>query len=200
MTTQPPPQVEQTELLPCPFCGGEARRDHDPGYRWWTTECTRCPCLMTEGGVHSAEQANEFWNRRASMQAQAPEVAEPLTVSTDSNTTMPALPKPKLRAGPIENREWFDADQMREYAQAAIAALQREVDELRADKARMDWAEANPSEFLDILLGDKDHLGLPVYLPVLPETLPTGAQKLGSVRWDMRAAIDAASKAEVPNG
>lgn len=134
------------------------------------------------------------------MQAQAPEVAEPLTVSTDSNTTMPALPKPKLRAGPIENREWFDADQMREYAQAAIAALQREVDELRADKARMDWAEANPSEFLDILLGDKDHLGLPVYLPVLPETLPTGAQKLGSVRWDMRAAIDAASKAEVPNG
>lgn len=55
---------QQDKLLPCPFCGGEALRQHDPGYGWWTTECSACNCLMTEDAIRSAAEADAAWNRR----------------------------------------------------------------------------------------------------------------------------------------
>ena len=52
-----------TELLPCPFCGGEARH-YAPGPVEHHVECTNSKCYAVTHGWSSKEQAIEAWNTR----------------------------------------------------------------------------------------------------------------------------------------
>ena len=70
------------ELLPCPFCGGEALPTAHLTYNWFAPVCRRCnargPSVKIERDSDPQEmrnlmnQADENWNRRASP-ASAPE-------------------------------------------------------------------------------------------------------------------------------
>ena len=70
------------ELLPCPFCGGEALPTAHLTYNWFAPVCRRCntrgPSVRIERDSDPQEmrnlmnQADENWNRRASP-ASAPE-------------------------------------------------------------------------------------------------------------------------------
>lgn len=48
------------ELKPCPFCGGEAKRNDDK-QNWGDIFCTNCGCHILEGDT---EKAIEAWNTR----------------------------------------------------------------------------------------------------------------------------------------
>lgn len=48
------------ELKPCPFCGGEAKRNDDM-QRWGDVYCNGCGCNMLTGNMKSAIKA---WNTR----------------------------------------------------------------------------------------------------------------------------------------
>jgi Lar family restriction alleviation protein len=53
------------ELLPCPFCGGEARIIdlEDPEYKYYQIRCSKCMCkTATHLGMEATIAA---WNRRA---------------------------------------------------------------------------------------------------------------------------------------
>lgn len=56
--------MSSPKLLPCPFCGGEARVEVVEGMRahYWV-QCRRCSAV---GGADSAteEQAAKLWNAR----------------------------------------------------------------------------------------------------------------------------------------
>ena len=64
------------ELLPCPFCGGEALPTAHLTYNWFAPVCRRCnargPSVKIERDSDPQEirnlmnQADENWNRRAS--------------------------------------------------------------------------------------------------------------------------------------
>ena len=64
------------ELLPCPFCGGEALPTAHLTYNWFAPVCGRCnargPSVKIERDSDPQEmrnlmnQADEKWNRRAS--------------------------------------------------------------------------------------------------------------------------------------
>ncbi len=64
------------ELLPCPFCGGEALPTAHLTYNWFAPMCSRCnargPSVKIERDSDPQEmrnlmnQADENWNRRAS--------------------------------------------------------------------------------------------------------------------------------------
>ena len=76
------------ELLPCPFCGGEALPTAHLTYNWFAPVCGRCnargPSVKIERDSDPQEmrnlmnQADENWNHRASP-ASAPEGWKPLT-------------------------------------------------------------------------------------------------------------------------
>lgn len=58
------------DLLPCPFCGGEALNvewvtSHDE--RGWAVACKNPECLMNQGAriLRTEAEAAEAWNRRA---------------------------------------------------------------------------------------------------------------------------------------
>ncbi|WP_075844666.1 Lar family restriction alleviation protein [Collinsella bouchesdurhonensis] len=58
------------DLLPCPFCGGEALNvewvtSHDE--RGWAVACKNSECLMNQGAriLRTEAEAAEAWNRRA---------------------------------------------------------------------------------------------------------------------------------------
>ena len=48
------------KLLPCPFCGGEAKRNDDL-QNWGDIFCADCGCHMSEGSMDKAIKA---WNQR----------------------------------------------------------------------------------------------------------------------------------------
>ena len=65
-------------LLPCPFCGGAARRSSSG--KWHGTGCSgpmKCPAHLHALMFHTPEESDAAWNRRA--QPMAPAVVEPLT-------------------------------------------------------------------------------------------------------------------------
>ena len=69
---------EQIKLIPCPFCGGEAKlwADSDYGaeeYRKYSVACTVCTCSLGDFGndnagdsiyAFSKEEAIKAWNTR----------------------------------------------------------------------------------------------------------------------------------------
>ena len=69
------------ELLPCPFCGGEALPTAHLTYNWFAPVCGRCnargPSVKIERDSDPQEmrnlmnQADENWNRRAITRAAA---------------------------------------------------------------------------------------------------------------------------------
>lgn len=89
MTTNTDTEQERAELLPCPFCGGEAFMEEHPPHKhsdWlvkmgmpeysagsFTIECVACECGM----IHeSRDGVVAAWNRRAALQSQDREDAE----------------------------------------------------------------------------------------------------------------------------
>ena len=59
------PEQDTDELLPCPFCGGEAEINHiNHCYEWfWEARCPDCGCGTD--GCDEEWRAKEMWNRRA---------------------------------------------------------------------------------------------------------------------------------------
>lgn len=123
-------------------------------------------------------------------------------MSTDSNTTMPQLPWPKLRAGPLlATQDWYDAGQMREYAQSYAEALQREVEELRkvmADSYRV--LQGNETLLLRAIRADSQG-GRFSYIQARDTAMLEATGPINETRAAL-AKISAAltAKAEVPNG
>lgn len=73
-------------LLPCPFCGGAARRSSSG--KWHGTGCSgsmKCPAHLHALMFHTPEESDAAWNRRA--QPMAPAVVEPLELSPDFTDT-----------------------------------------------------------------------------------------------------------------
>ena len=78
------------ELLPCPFCGGEALPTAHLTYNWFAPVCRRCnvrgPSVKIERDSDPQEmrnlmnQADENWNRRAS-----PNLTTPVLNETKGN-------------------------------------------------------------------------------------------------------------------
>lgn len=62
-----------TELKPCPFCGGEAKIQHEYSREsgdWYAVDCLnkKCPMeivIVTTGWRPTEAEAVEAWNRRA---------------------------------------------------------------------------------------------------------------------------------------
>ena len=54
--------MSKTELKPCPFCGGEARRYYG-GYDSHGVACKKCTAKIY--GYASKASATRAWNRRA---------------------------------------------------------------------------------------------------------------------------------------
>ncbi len=64
----------QSKLLPCPFCGGEARPTAHLDYNWFAPVCTNCgvrgPSVKIARGVDKQtmrellNKADELWNMR----------------------------------------------------------------------------------------------------------------------------------------
>lgn len=53
----------KSELLPCPFCGGEARTHYVKGYELWEVSCGQCGVELSS--YLSEADAINAWNRRA---------------------------------------------------------------------------------------------------------------------------------------
>ncbi|MBQ7220698.1 MAG: Lar family restriction alleviation protein [Synergistaceae bacterium] len=68
-----PTPLDDFELLPCPFCGGEARVEQEY-YEGWHVECTDCETrtreflaedMTAEALKEARKEAVALWNRRA---------------------------------------------------------------------------------------------------------------------------------------
>ena len=91
------------ELLPCPFCGGEALPTAHLTYNWFAPVCGRCnargPSVKIERDSDPQEmrnlmnQADENWNHRASP-ASAPELREQVEKLTKERDTEIARNRP----------------------------------------------------------------------------------------------------------
>ena len=57
------------ELLPCPFCNGEACINSEPNRVWRRVQCTGCETEQADS--HSLEEAVALWNTRAALAAPA---------------------------------------------------------------------------------------------------------------------------------
>ena len=57
------------ELLPCPFCNGEACINSEPNRVWRRVQCTGCETEQVDS--HSLEEAVALWNTRAALAAPA---------------------------------------------------------------------------------------------------------------------------------
>ena len=90
MNTQKPDAVE---LLPCPFCGGEALEIEHPPHKhhfvnWpdhpgsWTIECVKCQCGMIDD---TQENVRAAWNRRPI--APAPPTTQPSSYPMPSDVS-----------------------------------------------------------------------------------------------------------------
>jgi hypothetical protein len=68
MTPTPPYKVaDEPTLKPCPFCGGDARRNQ--AGEWFGTGCdgsTKCPAFLSGLMYRTQDEADAAWNRRAS--------------------------------------------------------------------------------------------------------------------------------------
>ena len=53
------------ELLPCPFCNGEACINSEPNRVWRRVQCTGCETEQADS--HSLEEAVALWNTRAAL-------------------------------------------------------------------------------------------------------------------------------------
>lgn len=63
IATAPKTEAEE-ELLPCPFCGGEAESQFIPSFR--NSHFVRCKiCLSSVRGYDTKDKAIAAWNRRA---------------------------------------------------------------------------------------------------------------------------------------
>ena len=79
------------ELLPCPFCGGEALPTAHLTYNWFAPVCRRCnargPSVKIERDSDPQEmrnlmnQADENWNRRASPASAPEDVIDAVTIA-----------------------------------------------------------------------------------------------------------------------
>ena len=58
--------VDEEELIPCPFCGGEPwleQTEYSSGDTWYSPQCSNCKCMWGES-YETKEEAVFVWNER----------------------------------------------------------------------------------------------------------------------------------------
>lgn len=94
---------EETELLPCPFCGGKAHFDHDDnGWNW--IECGKCQC-STNARTHAIDDCkpllSEQWNKRVPLEVVAYANRDELDNMLDDRTATVAGVRDGWRKTPL---------------------------------------------------------------------------------------------------
>ena len=111
--TRPMTRERLDELLPCPFCGGEAAlRQGAPGC--WFGQCMTCQAASDDCG---RDRAIELWNRRPSQPAEG-----------ELREIFDSVPLPHHYALSREepSRRLWDEEDMRDYAFAAMRRVSRQ--------------------------------------------------------------------------
>lgn len=109
-------QGKPRELLPCPFCGGDAGIVTED--RTWI-ECLDCPSSISSGPFDTDSEAIDAWNTRAVLEGFA---------------LVPIKATPEIRAAlRLGSRKDYPSDEMCNVRwAAAIAALRAEVEALKS--------------------------------------------------------------------
>lgn len=105
--------TENTQLLPCPFCGREPKlHEHHEGPGEWFVICGHCDLIREQGWCVPRDEAIAAWNTRISHSL-------PGDVGMRAESIMNAvLDLPFANTAPIE---WDDADW--HHVRRALAAL-----------------------------------------------------------------------------
>lgn len=149
-------KTPEVELLPCPFCGSTAEfgrvNDAEMGdFGGEFIQCTNHGCatssmLIFPTMADATPLLVEKWNRRAADRALRQgdagmlELPEPAGIVMGFTEEGQALVDHACE-GPIpsleENQAIYTADQVQEYAQAALAAKDADISKLRNDAERL---------------------------------------------------------------
>lgn len=111
--------VENDDLKPCPFCGGEELvRKINCSHTFYWIECDNCGCSV-DGG-NSKEIAIEAWNTRAALTAPIPQA-----VSDDMQSVKNYLEHARQL---LNEDEWQNADGLIANALARLQSAPQPVD------------------------------------------------------------------------
>ena len=55
---------EKAELLPCPFCGGQAKSKISQDEMWAIVECQNDHCAVKQFAYKNMDKAVKLWNTR----------------------------------------------------------------------------------------------------------------------------------------
>lgn len=99
--------VGETELLPCPFCDGEARSfktDIHPGYQTSSVKCRTCGAATARSDLGAIANWNTRANSRDKLQSENENLREAVIGSTQTITDL-TNERVKLRAHVVSLKE-----------------------------------------------------------------------------------------------
>jgi Lar family restriction alleviation protein len=121
-------EQEQVQLLPCPFCGGEAKYEAEGEWQYydaWSVECRECGASlsgnadMRVSGASAKAEAIAAWNTRHTATAEALDAMREAREALDALINWPFV-------GPEPSRLWRNAETALTRLTAAIAKIEGE--------------------------------------------------------------------------